>query len=215
MDKEKTVKNTTPKSSETEDMKSIILENALTVFAENGYADTSMQDIADAAGISRGPLYYYYSNKADLFNSVFTQTTNQMEETITQIFSAPDSFFEKVEKELNTLLDIDYRRGERIREIVRSSPENHPNAYQHLINSRKVVRYIKTHSVKQAISEGELAKDADAEQIIEFIFVFHRGIISERIYWTEDEYEERVRVLSHELIEMLRLRYTSHVDVRN
>lgn len=44
-----------------------ILERAATLFAERGFHGTSLQEVADATGISRPALYYYVSNKEDLF----------------------------------------------------------------------------------------------------------------------------------------------------
>ena len=46
-----------------------ILAAALDVFARHGFRKTSMQDVADAAGISRAALYLRFRNKEDLFRS--------------------------------------------------------------------------------------------------------------------------------------------------
>ena len=46
-----------------------ILDSALTVFSQYGYAKTTMQDIARAAGMSRAALYLHFASKEDLFRA--------------------------------------------------------------------------------------------------------------------------------------------------
>ena len=47
-----------------------ILEVAREVFTKNGYDGTSMQMIADAAGINKSLLHYYYRSKEKLFKRI-------------------------------------------------------------------------------------------------------------------------------------------------
>ena len=49
------------------DKRDAILEAAKTLFLEQGYAGTSMDRIAAAAGVSKLTLYSHYSHKEDLF----------------------------------------------------------------------------------------------------------------------------------------------------
>jgi AcrR family transcriptional regulator len=51
-----------------------ILDAALTVFVAKGFAATKLDDVAAAAGISKGLLYRYFDNKAKLFKEVIRQT---------------------------------------------------------------------------------------------------------------------------------------------
>lgn len=60
-------KRLTPKSVATERR---ILEAATTIFEQKGYLSASLQDIADAAGILKGSLYYYIDSKEDLLYAV-------------------------------------------------------------------------------------------------------------------------------------------------
>ena len=46
-----------------------ILDSALTVFRQYGYAKTTMQDIARAAGMSRAALYLHFGSKEELFRA--------------------------------------------------------------------------------------------------------------------------------------------------
>ena len=43
-----------------------ILDAALTVFAERGYRNTRLEDIGEAAGVTKGAIYHYFANKEDL-----------------------------------------------------------------------------------------------------------------------------------------------------
>lgn len=43
---------------------------ALELFVERGYAATRLEDVAAAAGVSKGTVYLYFANKKELFQSV-------------------------------------------------------------------------------------------------------------------------------------------------
>src|SRR5580658_7325123 len=47
-----------------------ILEAALSVFAERGYAAAKLTEIAHRAGVSKAALYLYFETKEDLFRAV-------------------------------------------------------------------------------------------------------------------------------------------------
>lgn len=52
-----------------------IQEHAVRLFAERGFAGTSLQDIANAAGLSRPALYYYVDSKDELLTTLVRQVT--------------------------------------------------------------------------------------------------------------------------------------------
>src|SRR3954469_3158131 len=43
-----------------------ILEAALAVFAERGYHETRLEEVAEAAGVTKGAIYHYFDTKTDL-----------------------------------------------------------------------------------------------------------------------------------------------------
>ncbi|MFZ6845913.1 TetR/AcrR family transcriptional regulator [Undibacterium sp. RuTC16W] len=47
-----------------------LLSAALDLFVERGFAATRLDDVARAAGVSKGTLYLYYSSKEELFKAV-------------------------------------------------------------------------------------------------------------------------------------------------
>jgi AcrR family transcriptional regulator len=48
-----------------------VLNAAIDLFWEKGYAATSMQDVADRLGMLKGSLYYYIKGKEDLLKRIF------------------------------------------------------------------------------------------------------------------------------------------------
>ena len=66
-----------------------LLEAALGVFAQKGVSRTSLQDIAIAAGTTRGAIYWHFRNKADLFNALMESAILPMEQALAQIGHGP------------------------------------------------------------------------------------------------------------------------------
>tara|TARA_A100001011_G_scaffold400807_1_gene519167 strand:+ start:3879 stop:4475 length:597 start_codon:yes stop_codon:yes gene_type:complete len=50
--------------------KTKILDAAFSVFAENGYQDTTISDIVSKSGLSKGAIYHHYGSKKELFISL-------------------------------------------------------------------------------------------------------------------------------------------------
>ncbi|HXA48313.1 MAG TPA: TetR/AcrR family transcriptional regulator [Burkholderiaceae bacterium] len=50
-----------------------LLAAALDLFVERGYAATRLDDVASRAGVSKGTLYLYFTNKEDLFKAVIKE----------------------------------------------------------------------------------------------------------------------------------------------
>lgn len=66
------------------------IENIITVsaklFADKGYDKTSIQDIVDALGMSKGGIFHHFKSKEDIFNAVMERQFEQITETINQWF---------------------------------------------------------------------------------------------------------------------------------
>jgi TetR/AcrR family transcriptional repressor of acrEF/envCD operon len=48
-----------------------LIDVAITLFAKNGVSTTTLADIADAAGMTRGAIYWHFDSKVSLFNEIW------------------------------------------------------------------------------------------------------------------------------------------------
>lgn len=67
-----------------------ILQSALAQFASHGYERSSIRMIAEAAGISQGLLYNYFSGKEDLLRAIFAQSIADVRASFTSAGDDPD-----------------------------------------------------------------------------------------------------------------------------
>lgn len=74
----------------TEATEAAIIEAAVALFGEKGYASTSLADIARAAGVSTSTLYCYFPHKEKLLDAPLAKMGSDLEERIRQIPSLED-----------------------------------------------------------------------------------------------------------------------------
>lgn len=61
-----------------------IIAAALELFSKNGYSNTTLAMIADEAGFSRGPIYWHFKNKDELYQAVLGFSQEPLERLIEQ-----------------------------------------------------------------------------------------------------------------------------------
>jgi TetR/AcrR family acrAB operon transcriptional repressor len=64
---------------EAQETRNAILDAAEQLFSERGVSRTSLEDIAQAAGVTRGAIYWHFKDKSDLFAAMVNRVTLPME----------------------------------------------------------------------------------------------------------------------------------------
>jgi TetR/AcrR family transcriptional regulator, acrAB operon repressor len=62
--------------------RNLILDKAEAEFLRRGVSRSSLQDIAKAAGVTRGAVYWHFRDKADLFNAMLKRVSMPLEQEI-------------------------------------------------------------------------------------------------------------------------------------
>lgn len=83
-----------------------ILDAARKVFVEKGFAGSTMQEIADEAGINKSLLHYYFRTKERLFSAIFREAFGRFMPEVGKIFTAEISFFEKIKLLVEQYIDL-------------------------------------------------------------------------------------------------------------
>jgi AcrR family transcriptional regulator len=72
--------------------RSALLGSARELFGDQGYVDTSTDEIVARAGVTKGALYHHFRGKDDLFRVVFEQVQRDVSDQAVAEFLGPDSW---------------------------------------------------------------------------------------------------------------------------
>lgn len=92
-----------------------ILQAALKSFARCGYAATSVQQIVDAAGVSKPALYYYFADKAQLFQALVDQAHDERYRLMQAAAERGCTVAEKLEQVVTAVFEFSLRNRELMR----------------------------------------------------------------------------------------------------
>lgn len=81
-----------------------LLSTARQTFGSKGFTATSMNDIADAAHVTKPVLYQHFDSKSDLFLEVLTATAKSLNDSISGVLQESSSGREKVERGISVFV---------------------------------------------------------------------------------------------------------------
>jgi len=92
-----------------------ILEAALKTFAHYGYAAASVQQIVDAAEVSKPALYYYFADKAELFGAIVDNAHDERYRLMKEASELGDTIAQKLEAIVAAAFEFSVRNQELMR----------------------------------------------------------------------------------------------------
>lgn len=151
-----------------------ILDTAYDLFSTRGWDSTNLQDIADRLGITRGPIYYYFKNKLELYNAVVEYSVGNYALEGKACIEGEQPFFEMLETLLNTWLRM--RQISNLTNELVSKPEL---AEQRAIYTRYCdeAYLLLTDRIRKEQEQGTLKSHFAPESLTEWIYVFFNGLL--------------------------------------
>lgn len=73
------------------DVKEKIVNAALMTFSKYGYDRTRMDDVAEAAKVSKGRLYLYFKNKEELFYAISERNIAELKQQLSTLFTGKEN----------------------------------------------------------------------------------------------------------------------------
>ncbi|WP_428242688.1 TetR family transcriptional regulator [Gynuella sp.] len=158
-----------------------LLDAAENEFSRHGVSATTLNDIAHAAGVTRGALYHYFGDKQALIAALIERCFYPMEQlTLSQC--AETSMLKKLHAcclGYLTLIAQD-RSAQNVQTITMLKCEMvdvHDTIHEHYRDIRNEIYQEMKQDLEQAISNGDLPDHIDPHQVAVALFSITQGIV--------------------------------------
>lgn len=167
---------------EAEVTRATLLRTALTLFSTKGYAATSIEDITQAAKLTRGALYHHFQSKADLYNTLIEEVSASGANIVQQAVAEGGTFLEILKRVfIRQVVYIEENKEARaVMELALFKTGTHPelqSGREKQIRSGKLMIESIAQAMQIGVTSGELREDIPPKEMALSFIAFQNGVI--------------------------------------
>ncbi|MBO8126443.1 MAG: TetR/AcrR family transcriptional regulator [Firmicutes bacterium] len=148
--------------------KDSIAQAAVTLFAQQGYERTSIDDIALKAGIAKGTIFYHFNSKRELF--IYTVNTGMKKWllSLARIAESPLAFPQKLGAAIDEHLRFVQEEQDLVRLLLSEGPEQRWRQEVKMLHLEYT--QLMTSIIDQGKAEGSITDDLQPEVAVHTLF---------------------------------------------
>lgn len=197
MDTEQTI-------SKAERTRNMIIEKSAVLFNQKGYSGTSMKDIMEATGLSKGGLYGNFSSKEEVAVAAFEKAVETVDDQVRTRTKVVENTLDKLKAVVyfykERILDPPVEGGCPIQNTSVEADDSNPALRKRVIAVMDHWRERIVYTLHKGMKRGEVRMDVDATEFaIRFIGTLEGGIMMAQLYKDVRYFD----VLARQLISMI------------
>ena len=167
--------------------KKFIVERSSAVFNTKGYMGTSMQDIMDATGLTKGGLYGNYKSKEAIAFAAFDYNVQKITDKLSKMIraekNAPDKLHAILKFYKTYYFEPPVVGGCPILNMAIEADDTHPGLRLKVVEALDLLRSSIIHILKKGQSYGQIKTDEDVYKFATvFLSTIEGGIMMSKAY---------------------------------
>jgi AcrR family transcriptional regulator len=179
-----------------------LLESAKRLFSQRGYYATSVEDIVESAGLSKGAFYFYFKSKEELFKSLVEEMhlsiVKRLESFLERELPLEDALIEHAKVFLEDIYQNRHIAQLFLFQLVGTNEEFRELYYTKVAHWRELLAKM----VDRAIQRGEITYK-NAENTVNLYAGFLRMLVLEYVFREREPDLEKVKSLAQEGVRVL------------
>lgn len=167
--------------SKAERTRQFIIEKTAPVFNAKGYAGTSLNDIVEATGLTKGSVYGNFGNKDEVALAVFDYNFGRISAYIREQVHARDTAIGKLlvyPEVYRDFLKIGFlKAGCPVLNTATEADDTHPALREKAVNALKTWRYYLEKIVARGIADKELKASAKPAEVASLVMTLIEGAV--------------------------------------
>jgi AcrR family transcriptional regulator len=160
-----------------------ILAAATRLFADKGFLGTSVQEIVDAANVTKGALYYYYSSKDELLYEIYHRVIRKELETMERILAMNRSPRDTVEALITDVMLTTAAHRDDVTIFLREMHRLSPEKLKAVRSDRRRYHVAFRGVIEEGQKNGDFRSDVSAELVAIGFF----GLVHHYYTWYRDD----------------------------
>ncbi|MFB5660722.1 TetR/AcrR family transcriptional regulator [Alteribacillus sp. HJP-4] len=144
-------------------MKEEILKASIALFEEQGFTETSIQEITDRLDVTKGTFYYYFTSKEQVLMTIHSRYIDHLLKEQKHIMNCPASSRKKLERLVHMLISNIAPQGRSARVFFREIRHLSDKHLEEVRPKRDQIRLGMKQVIVEGIKAGEFRKDLEAD----------------------------------------------------
>jgi len=180
-----------------------LLRAALTVFRTQGYATTTLDDIAAAAGVTRGAIYWHFGGKAELYNVLVSEHLTRAYAVFERVLTDAGTPIHRLRRFMRRFLeyleeDADYRTVLELKLLMTETTADLAEGYQRMNQRNDASLTMLTQLIHASLLAGEVKPGVEPHIAALAVMGFLGGITT---LWLQQPTSFSVKVTAPALVD--------------
>lgn len=191
-----------PRIVDRDKKRSEIAQKAIEVLAKRGFQATTIQEIADAAGLGKGTVYHYFKTKEEILSAVSEEIFHEMERSFGAALLRIDKPMEKlsalIEEALHVTEDVEHLFIVYTELWLMNIRGNKYNDYMSVIkNLHNDLKNLTAGMIDEGKKQGLWDKDTDSDALAAYLVASFDGVV---VHYMMDKGNFDIRRVTKEFI---------------
>ncbi|MGA6162176.1 TetR/AcrR family transcriptional regulator [Amycolatopsis magusensis] len=154
-----------------------LLSVATKLFAKKGFDRTSVQEIVEAAGVTKGAMYHYFGSKDDLLYEIYARVLREQTDQLERLMAGDAPLAERLSAAASDVVVSTIANLDDATIFMQSMHHLSPEKQKSVRAERRKYHERFRSLIEEGQSSGEFRADKPADVVLDFFFggVHHLG----------------------------------------